>query len=197
MKRFHFTLQVKHFLRLAADLKGAEFRLVNQQVDDGWVFMTQQFFALLLRTRLEKMLFEKIKTLPKNMAFNQDRLQEIYEKYRWKEIIVTNSGAQRGKPTGKMPPCVDFIIKKIENEHHAGHSERVLLGLYLQKKNYPEDYILNLYSKLEDYKEKITQQQLKSLDKYEHVHSCDKINTQKMCYHDGKRCNQISNPEYY
>lgn len=187
-------MSVPNFLSMVRDVPG--FRLVDQTVNKGMVTLSNKQFALILRTLFENKLLNRVKTMGsvEHIDVDLDRINDIKEKYRKYEprtLNVTNSG--------NIPPCISFMIQRVKDEHYLTHPERLALGIYLKSKNYSEDYILEIYKQLSDYKEKVTAYQLSRLDRY-HMYGCEKMLNQGMCRRENDktgRCNKITNPYLY
>jgi DNA primase large subunit len=191
-------MSVPYYLALTRD--GADFRLVNQAVKRGTVTITNNRFALILRTILEKALMKRIEDMKP--------VDSITFGTEYDEMIL-KIGKQYGKNhqmystttvgTGQLPPCMSCMIEKAKTEHHLTHIERLTLAIYLKSKNYDEDYILDIYKQLSDYNEKITKYQVDRAGNYK-VYNCDKLQTEGLCKKDldkNNRCEKISNPFLY
>lgn len=144
--------------QLVNDQKALE--LVNQVLDRGFVILQTQVFIYLLRLAFEQKLFHKIR----NMNEYQDNelinniVKELKEKYPEQYI--------KPKNTGIISLNIQQLIDKAHKEHHLTHNERIRLGIYLQKHNFDEEFILDIFRDLSDWNEKITRYQLKSLRRY-------------------------------
>jgi DNA primase large subunit len=184
-------MSVPYFLVLVRNVLG--FRLVDQTVNNGTVTLSNKQFVFILRTLFENKLIERIKTMGSVEHIDIDierinTIREKYKKYEPKILNVTNSG--------NIPPCIQFMIQRVKEEHYLTHPERLALGIYLKSKNYADDYIMEIYKQLSDYKEKVTTYQLSRLDKYK-MYGCEKMLNQSMCRRENDktgRCSAIKNP---
>ncbi len=188
-------MSVPYFLALVRGIQG--FRLVDQSVNNGTVTLSNKQFVLILRTQLEDMLIKRVKTMGSVDGINIDlemieTIKEKYKKYEPKILNVTNSG--------NIPPCVQFLISKIDSDHYLTHSERLLISTYMFSKGYDIEWLIdNIFKKLSDWNERITRYQLNYIKEHK-VMNCDKVENQGMCRRelDSKnRCDKIQNPYNY
>ena len=167
-------MSVPYYLAFVRDMRGAEFRLVNQAVNDGTVTISNRQFVLILRTLLEGILLKRIqdmKSVDMVTGIDDSWVEEIRERYKKQyedhTVIHVESGI--------MPPCILSIMAKIEKEHHLTHIERLFLSTYMFSKQYDEEWLIdNVFSKLSDWDERVTKYQLKSVKKLM-VMGCDKV----------------------
>lgn len=165
--------------------------LVNQVLDRGFVIIELERFVYMMRLAFEHRLFDKIKGMKVydgHILINRC-VSELSDKYPLqKQSTKIGSNGQA--------PCIKNLIHIAETQHHLGHNARILLGNYLMGKEYDMEHILDIYSKLSDYKEKTTLTQLKSIKKY-NCYSCQSCQTMGLCIDKDQRCSQISNPFFY
>lgn len=190
------AMSIPHYFEFVRGIGGAEFRLVNQAVSNGTVTISNKQFVLALRTRLENILLKKIQDMKPvdRIEVNESWIENIRERYKKHEdhsVIHTEPGA--------MPPCMKAMVDKAHSSHHLSHVERVTLGIYLKSKNYPEDFILDIYRDLSDWNERITKYQLGRLDRYQ-CYGCEKMVTEGLCRKEEdtmQKCSRIRNPYLY
>ena len=137
-------------------------QLVNQSLDRGYVIIEISRFVYLLRIVFEHRLLNKLKTMQEyidNELINRC-VKELRERYpeNKKRVSVAQGGS--------VPESIQSLIEKIHIEHYLDHRSRIKLGIYLQANNYEWDYIMDLFSKLSDFDPKVTEYQLRSLQRY-------------------------------
>ena len=138
-----------------------QFKLVNQVLHQGFVFIELQPFLYLLRLALEQRLISKIKSMKlytDNEVINRcvNELKEKYPEY----------DKQKSPSKTNIPYSIQELISKAYEEHHLAHHERRRLGIYLQGAGYDEEFILDIFRQCSDWNEKITRYQLQSLKRY-------------------------------
>ena len=193
------SMSVPYYLAFVRDMRGAEFRLVNQAVNNGTVTISNKQFVLILRTLLEGILLKRIqdmKSVDMVTGIDDSWVDEIRERYRKHEshsVIHTEPGTT-------MPPCILHIIGKIEKEHHLTHTERLFLSTYMFSKQYDEEWLVeNVFQKLSDWNERVTRYQLKSVRKLM-VMGCEKVESNGLCRKQEdklNKCSHIKNPYLY
>lgn len=138
-----------------------QFKLQNQIVHVGSIFIELQPFIYLLRIALEQRLIQKIK----NMQLYTDNnlinncVKDLCEKY-------PRFDKQQAPSKENIPYSIQSIINAAYRDHHLDHRSRIKLGIYLQRYNFDMDYILDVFKQLSDFDLRITTYQLKSLKRY-------------------------------
>lgn len=190
------AMSIPHYFEFVRGVQGAEFRLVNQAVNKGTVTISNRQFVLALRTKLTDILLKKIQDMKSvdQIYIDDDWIFNMRQKYRGTDIVAVNAALP-----GTMPPCMKAMVDKAHSSHHLSHVERVTLGIYLKSKNYPEDFILDIYRDLSDWNERITKYQLGRLDRYQ-CYGCEKMVTEGLCRKEEdtmQKCSHIRNPFLY
>jgi len=144
--------------QLVNDQKALE--LVNQVLNRGFVIIELERFVYMMRLALEHRLYDRIKGMKVydgHILINRC-VKELREKYPEQYI--------KPKNTGIISLNIQQLIDKAHKEHHLTHNERIRLGIYLQKHNFDEEFILDVFRDLSDFSEATTRYQLKSLRRY-------------------------------
>lgn len=192
----YVTIPIPYYLLMVSGIVGSEFKLVNQAVSNGVVSVYHQRFILLLRIRLETIIFNRLKEhYTKNDIINSyvSILKEQHPVKVYQAPSISNDNK------GMLPPCIQYMITKAKEEHDLEHKERLILGIYMVKKGYPEEEIKDVYSQLSDYHPSITKKALKPLSKYQ-MYGCQKVEGEGCCKKEMDktgRCSKITNPFVY
>lgn len=98
-----------------------------------------------------------------------------------------------------FPPCVVFILDKLINKKiQLSHYENLLLVSYLNKKSFPIEYIIKIFSKAVNYQKSITDYQVKfAIKKGMMPMSCMNLETEAICkkhLDHTNQCSRIKNP---
>lgn len=169
------------------------FKLVNQTLSQGYIYLQWKEWAYLLRLKLERKLTDKIQTMPdfKRTNLLDELIKELYDKYPTHKEYYTLT------PSTNIPPCVKSIMEKVEKEAHLTHNERIFIATFWYSRRKNEDWLVdNVFSKLSDYKEKVTRYQLRSVKRL-YTASCETAMTQGICKNKDVRCGRIKNPYFY
>lgn len=190
------TMPIPYYLMFVSGMVGSEFKLVNQAVSNGKVSLYYPRFVLILRTKLQDIIFNRLK---EKYLRNETINNYVDQLIKDHPIQTYNAPPTISNNKGVLPPCVQYMIDKAKTQHDLEHKERLILGIYMVKKEYSEDEILDIYSQLSDYKESVTKKGLKPLSRYQ-MYGCSKVEAEGCCYRDKdrlNRCNRISNPFNY
>jgi DNA primase large subunit len=163
-KAEHIKIHIMDYLEVSEEglsVSAPQFKLVNQTLSKGFVYLETPRFLYLLRLALEQRLIKKIKSMKDykdNQLINRC-VNELVEKYPRFDGLKAPSKEN-------TPDSIKELISKAYEEHHLSHRERIKLGIFLQRYNYDMDYILDIFRQLSDWNEKVTRYQLNSLKRY-------------------------------
>ncbi|GBC68915.1 hypothetical protein HRbin01_00603 [archaeon HR01] len=195
-----YRIGVADYLRLAKDLtRDVSWKLVNQRLHMGWVYLSRARLTRLLRQYLYQSLLNSFENTPKLtkppepvaeiIAEVVQRIQEI--KAGWKAV----------KPSGRTPPCMDAIRERLAD---AGHTENFVYAAYLLNKGYTVEQVVDVFRVRSDFKEEIARYQVEhiagmrgSRTKYRPP-SCSRMRDLGLCIKNGELCpRNIRNPLDY
>ena len=160
MLMMHFT----DYLRLSTRAKNVEWKLVNQELFKGRVFLSNEKFCRALQNALQ----DKIETeLPLNVpndiralvskdvkhveiAFNE--MKSRYEDHMGKDVSVE-----------EFPPCIRALLAGTQNGLNLPHSGRFALVSFLHALGMNSDEIMALFAKSPDFDESKTIYQVKHI----------------------------------
>jgi DNA primase large subunit len=188
-----------YLMAMSNDMVGSEFKLVNQLMQNGRVIIYYNKFVLMLRIKLEGIIFNRLKQKYETNEIINGYVEELKQKHPVKTYDQAPTISNNNNNTGILPPCISYMINKAKTQHDLEHKERLILGIYMVKKGYAEEEILDVYSQLSDYKESITKKGLKPLSRYM-MYSCDKVESEGCCRKEQDklgRCAKIINPFLY
>lgn len=155
-------IRLMDYLELEVVTEEPRFKLVNQVLEKGWVFIERQRFVYLVRLVLEKQLFQRIKNM-KDYYGDQtinEVVNQLKEKYpETKKRLTVSDGMV-------VPESIKELIDIAYRDHHLSHNQRIKLGIYMQAQGYEIDDILEIYKQCSDYSEATTRYQLNSLKRY-------------------------------
>jgi DNA primase large subunit len=177
---------------LEIGLPAPQFHIKQLPLSKGFVFLETPRFIYLLRLILELKLIAKIKSMK---VYTDNKLINECVRELQQSHPIPKQNLQMIEDNGQAP-CIKNLIQIAKTQNHLGHNARILLGNYLMGKGFDMEYILDIYSKLSDYSQRTTENQLKSIQKY-NCYSCQSCETMGLCVGKDKRCSQISNPFFY
>lgn len=193
------------FLHHTAALRGKEWKLVNQEVKSGYIFLTKNKFSRVL----EQALAEKIETeLP--LPISDEVLEwvkadvtelralvdEMREKYRAKdfgEVTIT-----------KFPPCMRKLTSMAEKGENMPHAGRFALTTFLSALGMQNEEIVRTFFTSPDFDNSMTMYQVRHItgDGMGKKYSCPECSTMRttgICVDMDALCNsgKIRHPLSY
>ncbi|MEM1976146.1 MAG: hypothetical protein QW074_08700 [Candidatus Caldarchaeum sp.] len=192
-----YRIRFNDYLSSAGDLlRDVTWKLVNQRLHGGWVYISKTRLTRLVRQHLYTSLhrsFEntpKVTKIPENlstvMADVVERLQEI--KARQKPLKVS----------GRTPPCIEAIRQRLAD---ASHTENFAYAAFLINRGYSVEELVREFSVRSDFREDIARYQVEHIAglrgsrvKYRPP-SCQTMKSIGLCIKDGQLCpKNIRNP---
>ncbi len=192
------------YLRFSYVMKATEWKLINMDVRDGYVRLTDEKFIRLLqnayRTRLES-------ELPLQVP---DGVRALVEPDTVPIIEELNRMKNRLSPTGGqavknefLPPCIRTIIGMAQNGQNLPHSARFALVSYLHALGMNYDQIIAVFAASPDFDESKSEYQIKHItgeltggDGYTPP-ECGTMKTNGICYEPDALCEKIKHPLNY
>ena len=187
-------------------LHNKEWKLVNRNLEKGMVRLPPYTVARLLQEEVHDRIEESINQDLTNPPFElQEDINELKAEYQKRkqhfEKIVIKIKAKESE----YPPCISSLIKRASNGQHLSHVERFTLVTYLLHQDVEIDSIVNLFSKVSDFKEDLTRYQIENLAgkkgaviKPYMTYNCSTLQTHNVCLRPNDSvCNSIKNPLVY
>lgn len=195
--------------------RSIDYRLVNRNVDSGWVPINHHEWARLLEEAV-KIHVEHVpylKEAPLEIKEAAKRLMKKLPKPKtielgtgnWKqETGIQDSGRETRDAHGSTgpetqdqlihPQCIEALLEDVRQHKNLAHQARWFLAVYLIKKGASDDDLNALFSLLPDYVEKITRYQIAHARKQNYsIPTCASVLSYGLCRaHCG-----IKNPGQY
>jgi DNA primase large subunit len=186
--------------------QSAKWRLVNRSIENGWVHINPSEMARLLqeevRIRIEESAKQEVVAPPAEIQKDIDEIKTEYQKRKpqFEKIRIEIQAKE-----SEYPPCISSFINRASNGQHLSHVERFTLVTYLLHQGVEIDSIVNLFSKVTDFKEDLTRYQIENLAgkrggivKPYVTHNCSTLQTHNVCpLPNDPICNSIRNPLTY
>lgn len=158
--KMHFS----DFLRFSTRIKSSEWKLVNQEVYKGYVYLTHEKFARVLQNALhDRILSELPLSVPPefNNIVNRD-LEAL------RNIIMDVKNKYEVKFTGELlpdnlPPCIRTLLANAQNGVNLAHSGRFALVSFLSTIGLNLEQILALFAESPDFDESKSIYQIKHI----------------------------------
>jgi len=199
-----FGLAVTDYLRLATGLKSMEWKLTNQPLKGGVVYLTKGKVARLvqeaLKVKFERELIEmKVPDSVRRLFSEQiseitgitSRLKESYD----------------ASPTSivdpeRFPPCIKNLIGMTQAGKNVPHSGRFAMTAFLHRIGMKTEDIVSLFRVSPDFREDLARYQVEHIagsisgTEYESM-SCKTMVTYGLCMGKDELCEKINHPLGY
>jgi len=186
-----YVVHVADYLKHSINFNEEEWKLVNQEVDKGYVHLDKNKLIRLLRTEISEYLTNKIKKIkipnpPKMFVEYTSQISTLLEPSEF-------------KMSKEYPPCIKHAINVLNRGDNLPHNGRLMLATYMFARGMEVEDILEFYRTAPDFNEKVTLYQLEQLSgevgsgtKYK-CPSCEKLKSQGLCFRT-EECSKIINP---
>ncbi len=194
-----FKIPVAEYLKRSSQFHKAEWKLVNQVVGAGMVFLTQADLIRLVREEIRAMITTRLKDikipkLPENIAEIVKKIIVMAPPPPQSPYTILHIGPEN------YPPCVRHALNMLEKGENVPHYGRFLMATYLLNVGKSVGDIVELFPKAPDFKQNITKYQVEHLaglkggkTRYR-VPTCNTLKSHQFCFMDPVKCYQISNP---
>ena len=200
-----FRIGFGFYLKNAAHMHGAEWKLVNQIMDKGLVYLNKDKVVRLLqeevKNRVEKRLdVPEIKNLPQEITLIAEALLKLAQKIMGQEIeempkVVVQSA---------FPPCINALYADAAQAHHLSHIGRFTLTSFLVNVGITPEGLNDMFKTFSDYNERLTLYQIEHIagergsgTKYT-CPQCSILQTHSVCKNRDELCRWIYHPlQYY
>jgi DNA primase large subunit len=199
-----FGISFAAYLKNAAHLHGREWKLVNQIMDKGLVYLNKDKVVRLLQEEIKRRVEKRIdvlelKNLPEGITVIADQLNKLAQEIMGQEIeempkVVVQTA---------FPPCINALYDDASKSHHLSHIGRFTLTSFLINIGMSPEALNELYKTFSDYNERLTRYQIEhiagergSATKYT-CPQCSVLQTHGVCKNRDNLCHQIYHPLAY
>ncbi|MCS7118028.1 MAG: DNA primase large subunit PriL [Thaumarchaeota archaeon] len=199
-----FRIRLPEYLRLVKGIDGTEWRLVNRNVHDGWVYVSRRELIRLAAEEVESRILKRVVEVgqPKVPDELVPHLEAI------KRVVLER--AARREPYGgfkgeeSWPPCMRALKHALLSGGKVGHFGNFAIATFLLSIGYTVEEVIGVYSQRADFDVKIARYQTEhiaglrgSRTKYS-VPSCQTMRTHNLCIEQGRLCPaKIRNPRQF
>jgi DNA primase large subunit len=200
-----FRIGFNFYLRNAAHLHGSEWKLVNQIMDKGMVFLNKDKVVRLLqeevKNRVEKRLnVTEIKNLPADIVAISEELTKLAQGIMGQEIEEMPKTIVQAA----FPPCINALYADASQSHHLSHIGRFTLTSFFVNIGMTAESLNELFKTFSDYNERLTRYQIEHIagergsgTKYT-CPQCSVLQTHGVCKNKDEVCRLIYHPlKYY
>ena len=200
-----FCVGFSFYLKNSAHMHGSEWKLVNQIMDKGKVYLNNDKVVRLLqeeiRNRVDKRLdVSEIRNLPPEITIIAEGLIKSAQEIMGQEI----ENIPKEVVKTAFPPCIDAIYQAASKTHHLSQMERFTLTSFLLNIGMSTEKVSEIYKSFSDYNERLTRYQI------EHIAGergsgtryippqCSILQTHGVCKNRDDLCRRVYHPlKYY
>ena len=155
--RVHFL----DFLRYTANLRGKEWKLINQEVDRGQVTLRREKALRVLQNAIQRKI-EKELPLEVSEEVETAFLEDVRE---LRKVLVERKARFRAEDLGKgdiahFPPCMQKILAEIQNHENVPHMGRFAVVTFLHTVGFTNEEIFRLFGDVPDFAVGVTKYQI-------------------------------------
>jgi len=195
----------KDYLRYAPT-RYKEWKMVNRDMDNGFVYLYRRELARILLELLRKRVNEELDSRKCNSAIKKAFSSDIK---RFQNIVSMQKKKIEATPVGKLsveklPPCLKDILAAIQAGENVPHMGRFALVAFLSSLKMDTNEILKIFSTAPDYQEDKTRYQVEHITGSSSSTSykspgCDKMRTYGICPVDkmDELCKKVRHPLSY
>jgi len=199
-----FCIGFSIYLKNAAHMHGSEWKLVNQIIDKGIVYLNRDKVIRLLqeeiKRRVEKRLdVSEIKNLPEEIAAIAEGLMKLAQEIIGQEIEEMPKVVIQAA----FPPCINALYADAAQSHHLSHIGRFTLTSFLVNIGMTPEGLNDMYKTFSDYNERLTRYQIEHIagergsgTKYT-CPQCSVLQTHGVCKNRDALCRSIYHPLRY
>jgi len=220
-----YAIKIPKYLSIIRDKP--ELKLINQAVLNGYVIFNLETLFELLMSGIKTHIVSKIEKMsivtdldlkrrgvkvskfhPPSVVLPKEFISLI-KKYEYLDTFVsvnkTIKGHDKNYDKEKLvidckkgyPPCVSYLIDKLNDDNKVSHFQRLTLASYLNKAGKSQEEIVQVFSNAPNFDDKVTRYQINQIVDSDYMPaSCERINEMGFCFRNNK-CGLIKNPIQY
>ncbi|TFG05479.1 MAG: hypothetical protein EU536_01885 [Promethearchaeota archaeon] len=163
-----WKIKFYNFLETAPSFMANDWKLINQAMIDGWVFLTEE--------KLIRLIAEKTKLYILNRRIPQSEMPTLPASYdSYLDTLNTRLAAQRKQYESQRvfsnevikkayPPCVNETLAKAKSGENLAHPERLFLTFFLLNIGHSVSEVVDIFKNQPDFNEEMTHYQVEFAD---------------------------------
>ncbi len=187
-----FAIPLVDYVRLAAPIREADFRLVRQDVRRGRVVVRPSRAARLLEEAIRRRLAEPVPLAEDVVRFVRDQESELFDQLAARMPLPT---ARAGVPGGallaeRFPPCIRKMRRTLQQGENLSHAGRFALAAFLHRAGADAETIVDAYRGAPDFDESITRYQVEHITQHDSgagytPPECETLRSHGLCVREG------------
>lgn len=158
--RIHFS----DYLRLASRLKSVDWKLINTDVRDGTVQLTQERFSRLMQNALQDKIESELPLLTPDefKPYIEGDVEAVRVKLLETKAKFSPTGGE-GMKMEFVPPCISGIMEMSRRGMNLPHSARFALVTFLNALGLSYEEIIRVFAESPDFDESKSEYQIKHI----------------------------------
>jgi DNA primase large subunit len=163
-RKFNWKLRFQNFLDAAPTLMAKDWKLINQDMQNGWVSLTREKLIRLLAEKTK--LYILSRKIPKSAIPKLPPTYDPYLKPLKTKISILRKEFEAQKIYSDevmkkaYPPCVNSVLQKAENGRNLAHAERLFLTFFLLNIGRSVSEVVDVFKNQPDFREDMTRYQV-------------------------------------
>ncbi len=195
--QYPFTMEMTSFLSTASKLKEDQWKLINNHVIDGQVYLLRSKVIHLLREEVRVKVRPDFKSIDASLKEELEHIPQIQEILKLIESLISqhtdrfnSSLLADGEKIGSdlFAPCIRMILYKAEQGENLSHNERLAIAFYFLNTNHTIEETVDIFRTSPDFDESIARYQVEfaagsgGKGKKYSMFSCAKLKSLHLCY---------------
>lgn len=191
------------YLRYTSKMRSVDWKLVNMEVENGYVYLNKHRFARVLQQALQEKIEnelplevsdEILQRFSTDLAEIRTALEMRVTKYKVEDLgrisII------------KLPPCMRKLVGMVQAGENIPHSGRFAVTAFLHGIGLSQEEILRLFSSSPDFDQSKTRYQIEHITgeisgtRYT-APECSTMKSYGLCYEPDSLCKKIKHPFTY
>ena len=198
-----YQLYFGDYLAAASSMRDANWKLVNQDLQKGWVTLGQRRLLRLIREMVRERLEHNLPSIedPELMTELEPSLKRLGRILAARQARAASEGIGKLSLT-KAPPCIQSLLAQTSGGVNVPHLGRFTLTAFLHAVGMDEKQILALHATAPDFSADIAQYQIEHIlgrispTEYD-TPACDNLKTNGLCIDPDGLCERIKHPLGY
>jgi len=191
-----FSLHFTDYLESSERLRSAEWKLVNQDLREGRVYLEKRKFVRILKEKVSYVISEGLPAPTSDRVLEKfdKEIKEIKEKLE--DVRTRMEEVDMGEvETELFPPCIKKLLAGQKQGENLSHEGRFALTAFLKKIGLSEDEIIDIFREAPDFDVEMASYQIQhiigEISGTEYTPpGCDTMKTNGICYDPDSLCEQ-------
>lgn len=176
--------------------KTAEWKLVNRELNKGYVILSPNDLEQIFKERLKKLIRDKLNAIKLDETSKKllDPISdEIFASHY--EKLTQNYGEYS---ESAIPPCIQNTIDMIQRHENPTHPARFAMVAFLHEIGLPDEQIIGMFGTVRDFHDEHTRYQVGTISGKYTPPACDSLKTNGICRAGNNLlCKKVKHPLNY